>query len=182
MSQVAMPTCSNTTSTPRRSVRRFTSSRMFCLLWLIVSSAPNSRALRSFSSLPAVVGAGQALLAQPAAHPRRKHHLLPHLEVCYQLADLGDLARDVAAGDVGHGESDAWQAAPHPQVKVVERARPHAHQDLVSADLGLGHFGVAQHLRPTMLRKNYRFHLWRPLTSLRRTQTRGERQWSRRIR
>src|SRR5207245_3923620 len=63
----------------------------------------------------AVVCAGQALLAQPATHPRRKHHLLPHLEVCYQLADLGDLARDVAAGNVGHGESDAWQAAPHPR-------------------------------------------------------------------
>src|SRR5277367_161757 len=62
LSHVAWPTCSNTTSTPRRLVKRFTSSAIFCVVWLITASAPSSLAFSSFASEPAV-----AMTRAPAA-------------------------------------------------------------------------------------------------------------------
>ena len=50
LAQVASPTCSMTTSTPRLFVSRLISAAMSCRWWLITSDAPSARARSSLSS------------------------------------------------------------------------------------------------------------------------------------
>ena len=50
------------------------------------------------------------------------------------LADLGDFAGDIAAGNVGERDSNTGEAAANPEVEMIEGAGADANQDFIVAE------------------------------------------------
>src|SRR5256885_762002 len=139
--QVASPTCSMTTSTPRRFVRRLISSAMSWVWWLITWKAPSARARSTFASEPAV--AKTRAPADRTVSRRRPIH-----------SPTYDFTRDIAARDVRQWNSHPRQTAAFPDVEVVQRAGAHADQDVVGAEFGIGRLLEPQDLRSAMRMKS----------------------------
>src|SRR6185369_1197512 len=93
----------------------------------------------------------QAGLAAAAADTRLQHHAAPDRHVRRRRRD--HLAGDVAAGDVRHRDADAGQAAPRPQIEVIERTGTDAHQDLAWHEVRIRRLLVAKDVRASMLMK-----------------------------
>src|SRR6266702_1491033 len=109
--------------------------------------------------LPAVVvQAGYASRAFAAANQRREHDLLADASRGYIRADLSDLARNVASGNVRQRNRHVRQTAADPEVKVIQRAGLDAHENLIWLDLWLGVVLVLENFRPAVLMKNDCFH------------------------
>src|SRR6266581_4657422 len=109
--------------------------------------------------LPAVVvQTSYASRAFAAANQRREHDLLADASRGYILADLSDLARNVASGNVRQRNRHVRQTAADPEVKVIQRAGLDAHENLIWLDLWLGVVLVLENFRPAVLMKNDCFH------------------------
>ena len=106
----------------------------------------------------AVVQAGYASGAFAAANQRREHDLLADASRGYIRADLSDLARNVASGNVRQRNRHVGQTAPDPQVEVIQRTGLNAHEHLVRPDGGIRCVRVLQDVRPAVLMKNNCFH------------------------
>src|SRR5437588_568123 len=143
--QVAAPTFSITTSTPRFSVMPQTSLEKSCALWLISTSAPIALARSSFSWLLEVT----------------KTRAPTCLAIC-SAASAGTAGRQhasaIGAADVGEGYlGDAAVAGK--EVQVVEGGRPKRDQHLTGAGLRGWRVLVAEHLGATVLVKSNRLHV-----------------------
>src|ERR1017187_4291733 len=92
-----------------------------------------------------VVVAQQALLALAATLSRREEDAPARLDALAEFACGNDLASDVAAQDVRHGELHAGDTGADEEVEVIEGAGANADQDLVGFDVGLRHVLVDKH-------------------------------------
>src|SRR5207302_2034357 len=163
--QVAAPTFSITTSTPRFSVMPQTSLEKSCALWLISTSAPIALARSSFSWLlevtktraPTCLAICSAASATPPPIPRMSTDSPGRT-----TARAGTVGRDpasaIGAADVGEGYlGDAAVAGK--EVQVVEGGRPKRDQHLTGAGLRGWRVLVAEHLGATVLVKSNRLHV-----------------------
>src|SRR5262249_44681331 len=113
--------------------------------------------------LPAhILRPGHAVLAMIAERHGRKQDACARFEVAYVLSHLGDFAGYIAAIDVRQLRSG--DAFADPEVKVVHRASPDAHQHLVFAHSRVGDLFILQNLGLAELMKAHSLH-WslRPL-------------------
>ena len=94
-----------------------------------------------------IVLAAQASLALAATESGREQHAPSGLHPAAQRAHLDNLARDVAAQHMRHGEPHAGDARAHEEVEVVQGAGAHADEDFVGLDGGLGRRFVNQLFR-----------------------------------
>jgi hypothetical protein len=113
----------------------------------------------------AVVVAGETSGTLAAGHARSKDDFLANMDGVNLGANFGDLAGDVAAGNVRKRNRNTGQAAPDPEVKVVERTSMDVDQDFVGAEMRLIDIGVAKNAGITMLMENDGFHVGPPGTS-----------------
>ena len=81
-----------------------------------------------------VVVAREALLALAATLSRGEEDAPARLDALAELAGGDNLARDIAAQDVRHGELHARDAGADEEVEMIESAGPHADEDLVGFD------------------------------------------------
>jgi hypothetical protein len=105
-----------------------------------------------------VVVAGETSGTLAAGHAGSKDNFLANMKGVNLGANFGDLAGDVAAGNVWKGNGNTRQAAPDPEVEVVESTGVDANQDFVGAQMRLIHIGVAKNARITMLVEDDGFH------------------------
>ena len=112
----------------------------------ISSQLPPSTRIAQHRELRALVlQSRDALCAVIAEVHGREQHALAGLEAGDVLADLDDLAGNVAAQDVR--QLHPGQPLAHPQIQVVQGAGFHPDQHLVFAQLRVGNVFVAQNFR-----------------------------------
>ena len=92
----------------------------------------------------------------PAEMHGSEQHSLAGFDSCDVLANFHHFARNIASQNMR--KLHARQSFAHPYVQVIQRARPHPHQHLIFARLGIGNLFVTQDLRTTKLMKANRFH------------------------
>src|SRR6185437_1782803 len=81
--------------------------------------------------------------AVPAVMHGSDDHPLPLAEAGDVIADVDNLAGDVAAGDVR--KLDAGKALADPEVEVIQGAGANPYENLVMAVVRVGHVLVLQH-------------------------------------
>ncbi len=94
-----------------------------------------------------VVAAFETGLAA-ATRQARLHHDSPAGHE-FRVGRLDDFAGDVGPENVGQPQAD--DAAPVPDVEVIERARADAHERVAGPGFGVERVFVPEHLRPTVL-------------------------------
>ena len=96
-----------------------------------------------------VVAARQAREAPPAADARLKHH--PRARRKIPALRVDDDPGDVAARDVRQRNRDTPQAAPLPQIQVIERAGTNPHQRFARSDDRIGNLLEPQDFRAAVV-------------------------------
>ena len=100
-----------------------------------------------------------AVLAFPAREARVHDDPLVDLEVRDVVADLHNLSRHVAAEDVRERQLQRRDPRADEEVEVVQRARPHAHEDVLGTDRRLVEVrDVLKDLRAPVGPENHRLH------------------------
>ena len=74
-------------------------------------------------------------------------------------AGVDDLARDITAGDMGQRQRDSPDAAPLPEVEMIERARANPHDRATVARRRVRRILVAKNLRAAVLVKSNSLHV-----------------------
>ena len=103
-----------------------------------------------------VVLAGQALRAAAATETRLQHDPLAGGQA--GLAGIGDLTGDVRAGNMRQRNLHAIEAAPLPEIEMIQRARAHADDDPAGRSDRIGRVLVVQDLWSAMLMKSDCLH------------------------
>ena len=99
---------------------------------IAVSAVDSVTEDRKFAAL--ILQAGDAFGTLSAGVNGREQDALAHFEAAHIFAKLDDFSGNVAAGNVRKLHSG--QAFAHPNVEVIERARPDADQDVILAQGG----------------------------------------------
>jgi hypothetical protein len=106
-----------------------------------------------------------------ARESRRDQDAIPGFEVLNALSCLGDYARTVRSGNVGKRNVPFACAAPHPDIKMIERGGLQGDQYFACTWSRVGCFFKTENLRPAELVNSYCLH-FRPPGS--RTDATGE--------
>ena len=80
----------------------------------------------------------------------------PTFDVPDRRADLGHVARDVAAGPEGQGQGEAGQTLADEEIEVVQRRGADAHQDVARPDHGVRDVLVPELVEPAVLLEGQR--------------------------
>jgi hypothetical protein len=101
--------------------------------------------------LAEIVASRDALRALAAGKSRRKQDPFSHTHIRDAFTNFGHFAGYIAARNMRESDRPSGKSAPHPKIKMIQRARPHANQNFVRTDRWLGHVGIAKNLGTAVL-------------------------------
>jgi hypothetical protein len=93
-----------------------------------------------------------------AANARSKNDFLADMNGGDFWPDLGDFARNIAAGNVGERDSNTGEAAANPEVEMIEGAATNANQGFIVSEGRFGDISIAEYGRVAVFVDDDGFH------------------------